>query len=95
MNTHIRYAEIPKEERKQLEAEAYRQSPKLRTVRFAALLLPVALSIAPTDHFTPPDSSLFVHLVIRVACALVLSAMIWETIGRPKLKAEVEKLKNA
>jgi hypothetical protein len=93
MNTHIGYSDIPKEERKQLAAEVYRLNPKLRAVRFAALLAPILFSGLFTDSVLPKDTSPLLHWVVRLVFALALCAIIWESSGRLQLKAETEKLK--
>ncbi len=95
MNLSIRSVDIPMEGRKRLAAEAYRQSPQLRKMRLLACVLPVMFSSVPTDYFAPYGIPMLVHLGIRIACALALGAIIWETIGRRKLNAEVERLQNA
>ena len=95
MTTHINYRDIPKEERKRLATEAYRRTPRLRAVRFAAVFLPILLSGPLSDYVVPKNGPFLPHLSVAVVFALILSASIWETLGRPRLRTEVEKLKNA
>jgi hypothetical protein len=94
MKTHIQYRDIPKAERKSLAAEAYRRSGYLRTVRFASIFIPILLGGAFANEFGPADQFL-AQVAMSVAAALMLCLAIWESLGRPKLKAEVERLKNA
>jgi hypothetical protein len=82
MKTPLVYREIPRAERKLLAAEAYRRSKTLRMIRFAAVFLPILLGGALTQE-------------VGVSAAVVLCFAIWESIGRPKLRAEVERLRNA
>lgn len=95
MTTHVNYRDIPKEERNLLAAEAYRRTPRLRVVRFAAAFLPILFSRLLADYVVPRNGPYISRLAVVVAFALILSASIWETLGRPRLRAEVEQLKNA
>lgn len=94
MKAHIPYREIPKTERKALAVEAYRLSPYLRTVRFIAFLIPMVLA-AVLSRGVSPGNDLSGSLVVTVLPALVLSAIIWEIFGRPRLRTEIERIKNA
>jgi hypothetical protein len=94
MTTHVNYRDIPKEERKRLASEAYRRTPRLRTVRFAAVFLPILFSGLLADYIVPRNGPFLYRLAVVVVFALILSASIWETLGRPRLKVEVEKLEN-
>lgn len=93
--THVNYRDIPKEERRQLATEVFRLTPWLRTVRFAAVFLPISFSGLLADQIVPRNGPYLSRLAVVVVFALILGASIWETLGRPRLKAEVEKLKNA
>ena len=95
MNSPIKYRDIPREERKRLAAEVYRRTPRLRTIRFAAVFLPILLSGLLANYFFPKSGQFLSRLSVVVVIALILCAIIWESIGHPRLKAEVEKLKNA
>ena len=95
MNTRVNYRDIPKDERKRLATEVYRLTPRLRTIRFAAIFLPILFSGLLTDSVVPKGGPLLPRLGIRVLFSVILCAAIWETLGRPRLKSEVEKLKNA
>ncbi|WP_157693928.1 hypothetical protein [Opitutus sp. GAS368] len=95
MTTHVNYRDIPKEERKRLESEAIHRTPRLRTVRFAAVFLPVLFSGLLANYIVPSNGPFLSRLAVVVVFALILGVSIWETLGRPRLKIEVEKLKNA
>jgi hypothetical protein len=95
MTAHVTYGEIPKEERKHLADEAYRQTPRLRVVRFAALLIALLFSNLVTDGLVGKGSAFLPRLGVHIAAALVIYGAIWELVGRRQLKAAIEKLKNA
>ena len=94
MKTHTTYREILKEERKALAVEAYRVSPNLRMIRFMAWFIPFVFAAALSREF-PPGKDLVVSFGVTVPSALILSVLIWEVFGRPRLRAEVERIKNA
>lgn len=94
MKTPLAYREIPRAERKLLAAEAYRRSKTLRTIRFVAVFLPILLGGALTQDVGPIDN-LLLRLSISISAAVALCFVIWQSIGQPKLRAEVERLKNA
>ena len=73
---------------------AYHKKPKLRVVRFAALLVPMMFSGLLTDYVVSKDGPFLLRLGFHVLFAVGLCVIVWELFGRPKLQAEVEKLKN-
>ena len=95
MSPYVSYRDIPKEERKRLTTEVYRLTPRLLTVRFAAVFLPILFSGLLADYIAARNGPFLSRLAIVIASTLILSALIWETLGRSRFKAEVEKLKNA
>jgi hypothetical protein len=94
MTTYVRFRDIEKGERKRLSAEASRQ-PHLRAALFAAIFVPLLLSGPLADYVAPMGSLSLAHFGARLVAALILAAIIWEIFGRRRLKADVEKLKNA
>ena len=94
MKSHMSYREIPKAERKLLASEAYRNSRALRTIRFATVFMPIFVGGALAKEFAPADN-FAMSLLAAVGFASVICAAIWEILGRPKLRSEIERLKNA
>jgi hypothetical protein len=94
MKTFVSYPEIPATERKALAVQAYRRSRPLRAIKFTAFLLPFFCYLAFSEEFAR-GASIPVRMLVGLAPALVLSLLIWEIWGRPKLRAEIERIKNA
>jgi len=94
MSPPVRYNDIPTEERKHLASEALRSARSLRTVQFTASFLPLLLSGSLADLVLPKGGPFLPHLGVRVIFAVILYAISWAIIVRPRLRAEVEKLKN-
>lgn len=94
MKTRIEYRDIPKAERKSLAVEAIRQSKALRMIQYASIMIPIMLGGAVAKEFVLPHH-FFERLGITVGAALLVSLLIWESLGRPKLRAEIERLKNS
>lgn len=95
MNTRVHYRDIPKAERKLLAAEVYRLTPILRIMQLAVVLFPVIFSGFLVDFIAPKSESILVRVAVVAVSAAILSTIVWGIFGRPMLKAEVEKLKNA
>lgn len=89
-----KYSDIPRDERKRLAVVAYRQS-RVRTLLFAAIFIPMLFSKTIADYVVPQSSSLLAHFGVTLGISLIFTAVIWESVGRGLLKAEIVKLKNA
>jgi hypothetical protein len=92
MEAYVRFRDIEKGERKRLAAEVMRR-PRLRAALFAAVIAPILLSGPLADSVAPRGRPLE-DIVARMVAAFLLAAIIWETFGRRRLRADVEKLKN-
>lgn len=93
-NVPVRYEDIPKAERRRLATEVYRSSRSLKVITLLAILMPVLL-VAPLGRsFIPKDVSREARLGIQILATVVLCVSFMELVARPKLRAEVEKLKN-
>ena len=95
MNMHISYTDIPKDERRKLGVEAFRQAPHLRVVLFAAVFISILFSSFVADYGLSKSVPFLDRLGFVVICAPIMSVIIWTILGRRRLKAEVERLKNA
>jgi hypothetical protein len=95
MNPYIAYPQIPSDERERLCKEAYRNSKSLRTIRFTAVFASLLFSGAFTGQLLLGGWVPLTHIAIRIAASLVICGAIWGIFGQPKLRAAVEKLKNA
>ena len=94
MKTYIYYRDIDKGERKRLAMEASKQ-PRLRVILFVSILIPLLLSGVLADSIVSKNGPFWEHLVVRLVSALILAGIIWEIFGRRRLRADIEKLKNA
>lgn len=77
-----------------LAADAFRASPHLRTIRSIAFFVPFVLAAGLARAF-PPGKDLALSLGVTLPSALLLSALIWALFGRPRLVAEIERMKIA
>jgi hypothetical protein len=93
MNAYVTYADIPRAERKQLAAEAYRQTASLRRILFG-LLFGAVVCAGPLFNLVLPKLGFLPDFGVRVAGSVMLYAIAWEVFGRRRLEAAVEKLKN-
>ena len=91
----VSYRDIPKQERTRFVETAYHQKPRLRVVRFAAFLVPMMFSGLLTDLVVSKAGPFLLRLGFHILFAVGLCVIVWEIFGRPRLHAEVEKLKNA
>jgi len=94
MTTQVSHSDIPKAEMKRLEAEVYRRSSKLRAVRFAAFLVPLLAYVSLAREVVLRNEPL-PRLLVCLPFAAALSWIIWRLFGRPALRVEVERLRNA
>ncbi len=95
MNPYMSYRDIPRAERKELARQAYRQTPALRRLMHGSMLAMPFIGGAMARHLLPPSPSFPVRLGVDIACSLIVWTILWETFGRRRLKAEVEKLANS
>jgi hypothetical protein len=95
MNMHINYADIPKEERKRLGTKAFHETPQLRVVLFTAFFISFLFSSFFADSVLSKSVPFLDRLGFVAICTSILSVIIWTTFGRRRLKAEVERLRNA
>jgi len=93
MKSRIPYSEIAKAERRALAAEAYRTSPTLRRVRFLAFFIPFMFAAALSRELAL-GKDIQSRLVVTLPSAGILCVLIWEVFGRPRLRAEIERIKN-
>ena len=106
MLAQVSYAEIPKDEKKRLAAEAFRLTPGLRKLRLLAVFVSAFVSslvsgaigdrlISRRAPFESITAAFVAQWLIALAVALILYAILWESFGRHRLKAAIKKLKNA
>ena len=95
MNSRVNFRDIPKEESKRLAAEVFRQNPKLRIIQWVGVVVPIVVSAELTSSIVSKDGPFLLRLAISVSIAVALCAVIQEVFVRPRLKVEIERLKNA
>jgi hypothetical protein len=95
MIPHISYRDIPKEERKRLATKAFDLTPRLRNLQFVSVVVPMVVSGVITDSIVPKHDAFMSRLGVCVLIALVLCAIVQQFFVQPRLKAAIEKLKNA
>ena len=98
MKTILTYGEIPASERNQLRKEALSKSKTLRALNFAAFLVPYILSVLLIEYILPMGPSLLrvgIRLGVQLLVGLALCALFVRLFVQPRLRAEIEKLKNS
>jgi phosphatidylglycerophosphate synthase len=100
MSTTVSYRDIPRAERRRLGKEVFCQPRwflSLFALYFVSLLLANFLCgyIAPSPGLFSKAGPILENLAARIMITLVPVAVIWETMGRRRFNAAVEKLKNA
>ena len=93
MTSYISYRDIPKGERKRLAKEALRL-PRIRAIWIPSFFVILLVAGLITDRIVPRQAML-AHLVVDVAIAMTLYAICYALLIGPRLKIEIEKLRNA
>ena len=97
MSAFVPYADIPKDERQRLAKDAYREEPVIRIILFAGIMGSIVFSDIVVRYVVSRHGPMTLpkHLGLRLAAALFFTGIVWESFGRRRLKAAVEKLKNS
>jgi hypothetical protein len=94
MQTHIKYSDIPVEERKRLSAIAF-QKPLVFASFFVATTIPTLFVNIFGRHYIPGGVSLLVRFGMIFGMVGLGTALILMVLTLPLLRSEIEKLKNA